>query len=357
MNSLGKDRLRILYVGPVGGWAAGTYRVRALKDLGHEVRTLNVAPVYGAGGRLARAARLRYAAGSAVAQFNGELVSAAREFRPDLIWLEKAVFAWPQTIAGLRDTGAFVLHQNDDDPFKPAEYMRWRHILASLPLYDLNLVTRRVSLNEYAQKGARDVRLFIPAYDHTVHFPSPDGWQEAGKSIDVSFVGHHMGKRPGFLAELYLRHGIATDIFGTESWNRGWPRAVLPKPARHLYKGGPLSNDAYRQTIWRSRITIGFVNEENREEYAARSFDTTACGGFLLVEDTPGHREHYKDGQEAVFFTSVADCAEKIRRYLPDAEARARIAEAGYRRATSSGYGTDARVAEIIDYIRERYRN
>ena len=58
------------------------------------------------------------------------------------------------------------------------------------------------------------------------------------------------------------------------------------------------------------------------------------------------------EGEEAVFFEGIDECVAKIRRYLPDEAARARIAAAGRRRAEVSGYHNDAQVAAIVARLR-----
>ena len=57
------------------------------------------------------------------------------------------------------------------------------------------------------------------------------------------------------------------------------------------------------------------------------------------------------EGEEAVFFTGFEECAEKIRRYLPDEAARERIARAGRERAVRSGYSNDAQVGKIVERL------
>ena len=90
-----------------------------------------------------------------------------------------------------------------------------------------------------------------------------------------------------------------------------------------------LYDAAYREGIWRSRINLSFLTHGNQDEYAHKSFEIAACGGFLLAERSAGHRERFGEDEEAVFFSDKEECAAKIRKYLDDEPARRRIAEAG----------------------------
>jgi len=60
------------------------------------------------------------------------------------------------------------------------------------------------------------------------------------------------------------------------------------------------------------------------------------------------------EDEEAVFFEGIDECVAKIRRYLPDETARARIAAAGHTRAQRDGYHNDRQVGLIVERIMER---
>ncbi len=349
------EKQRILYVGHLGPHSNGFHRQLGMKRLGHEVFGLNTIPYSIAGGPIFSRMRYRSVMGPTVDRLNRDVLEAVRSFQPTLIWFDKAKYVRRDTVSKARAQGVFTVHQNDDNPFQTHSERGSRHIMAALPEYDLHLVTRRISLAQYRAAGARDVRWFPPMYEPSLHYPPPAGWTDADRTIDVSFIGHPYDKRPGFLLELWQRHGIKTLIWGDPQWSRRWPRAKLPAKARaELFQGSFLPTAQFRETIWRSKIVLGFVNNLNLEEFAGRSFEVPGCGGFMLMEDTQGHRDMYKDGEEIVLFKTVEDCVEKIRRYLPDEEARTRIARAGHARAVAGGYSTDARIGEVIQYIKSK---
>lgn len=346
-------KFRVLYVGPLAPLSKSTHKVAAMKRLGHEVQGLDTTPYMDRGGPIIHRIRTRTLLGKEVRRLNQDLLVMAANYRPDVIWFDKALFVWRETVAKLRAMGIFTAHQNDDNPFGDRiEAGFWRLILAALPEYDLHLLTRESSLADYRKAGARDVYLFYPAYEPVLHFPPPAGWSDADRTIDVSFVGYPHDDRPQFLYQLWKRYGILTQIWGwgERKWKRTLPKEAIPV----LLQGGTLSYDQYRETVWRSRINLGLVSHSNRDEYTGRSFDIPACGGFLLAEDTPGHRALFHDGEEAVFFRSIEDCAEQIKKYLADESARSRIAEAGRRRVETSGYSNEERIDQVFIYIRKK---
>lgn len=343
--------MRILYVGDLAGTSSSLYRRWALSRLGHEVSVFDTVSYLTSGNRLSRAWMFRTLVGPAVTRANRLLLEQARKERPDIVWIDKSVLFTARTIAALNALGCVTVSFNQDNPFGPRNDPGWRLFRQALPHFHLHLVPRDSNLADYPAAGARDVRLLRFSYEPTIHFPPPDGWSDADRDHDVVFIGSPYDGRAAFMLDLWRNHGVAVKLWGASLWN-----AALPEPARQaLLQGTELWTDDYRKTIWRSRLCLSFVTHSNCDDVAHRSFEITASGGCLLAEDTPGHRAHFTEGEEAVFFQSAADCAGKIKQLLGDEEKRRRIAAAGCRRALSDGYGNDARLARILDYLAETY--
>jgi spore maturation protein CgeB len=140
------------------------------------------------------------------------------------------------------------------------------------------------------------------------------------------------------------------------SGDRMWNVRLDTEAAKALYTGGELYGAEYREAIWRSKINLSFITHSNQDEFVHKSFEIAACGGFLLAERSAGHMAKFREDEEAVFFSDFAECAAKIRKYLPDAAARARIAAAGRERAVRDGYSNDAQVSAIVERLRPLLR-
>jgi spore maturation protein CgeB len=339
--------MRVLYVGVLGPIGTSTHRRLAIERLGHEVIEFDTLPFYNRGGAFLSGLRLRTLVGITVRDFNQSLLALASRTRPEVIWFDKPLYLWPETVKQLRALGAVTIHFTIDNPFGPRQDPGWRHILAAIPEFDLNLVQRDCNLVDFKNAGARDVLVMRTAYEPTLHFPPPSRWSDADRRYDVIFIGAPYDQRPEFMIQLWQIHGIQVRLWGSPNWDRALP----PEPKALLWQGHELWNADYRETIWRARICLAFVTHSNCDDVAHKSFEIAASGGFLLAEDTPGHREHFEDGQDAVFFRSVDDCAAKIRRYLNDEPSRARVAAAGCARAQSGGYSNDERIRHVFRYI------
>jgi hypothetical protein len=176
------------------------------------------------------------------------------------------------------------------------------------------------------------------SYEPSVHFPPPEPLLDAQRDRRVSFIGTPYDRRGDFLARLW-RAGLPVDISGSRPH---WQAALPADAFAATFRIGELKGDAYREAIWRSRINLAFVTHSNRDEVAHKSFEITACGGFLLAERTPEHQALFREDEEAVFFSDFDECRAKVEHYLNDEPARAKIAAAGQRRAWTSGYDNDS---------------
>jgi spore maturation protein CgeB len=347
--------VKILYVGQLSANDSAQYRAWALERLGHTVVTLNTLD-YQPGNALMRKVVHRAQVGPWVARLNRDILAAAERERPEVFWADKLLGLWPETLDRLREMGVRSVSYMIDNAFGPRRDPGWRLYRKDIPHFDLHVVQRDKNVADYVERGARDVIKIQTAYEPTIHFPASEsvegaaGWGEARRDRGVSFIGTSYDDRPEFLTRLWRECGFPVVISG----DRMWRERLDAEAAKELYTGGELYGREYREAIWRSRINLSFITHSNQDEFVHKSFEIAACGGFLLAERSAGHEARFVEGEEAVFFTGFDECAEKIRRYLPDGAARERIAAAGRARAVRDGYGNDAQMAKIVERLEGR---
>jgi len=235
-----------------------------------------------------------------------------------------------------------------DNPFGPRRDPGWRLYMKDVPEFDLTVVPRQVSVADFRQRGAKDVMTVQFAFEETMHFPPAAGWSDKDRDREVSFIGSPYDRRGEIFARL-AGEGVPMTVSGSSN---SWGKALGPEMFGRMFREGELTGDQYREGIWRSKINLSFITHSNADEFAHKSFEITACGGFLLAERSEGHTSRFVEDEEAVFFTGEDELLEKIRRYLPDEAARARIAAAGRARAVKSGYGNDTQVGLILERVR-----
>ena len=338
--------MKILYVGILSENDSALYRLWALERLGHTVIPLDLS-AYQLTHPLLHKIAFRLVLGPHIQRFNRDLLALAEREDVDVLWADKVLELQPSTLRALRRRGILSASYMIDNAFGPRRDPGWRLYLRCLREFDLHITQRDVSVRDYQQRGARNVFKIQTAYEPTLHFPPPPGWSDADRDRDVSFIGTPYDNRAVFLTRLAHEHSLPLIINGGPAWKP----ALEATGGLALYQDrghGGLYRADYRETIWRSRINLSFVTHSNQDEVAHKSFEITACGGFLLAERSAGHSARFVEDQEAVFFSTLEECAEKIRRYLPDEAARQRIAAAGAERARISGYSNDRQVELIV---------
>ena len=346
-------RLRILYIAPMNyGWY-GLYRQRSLERLGHTVFPIDIMQYEKRGNRWMARIRYRLQIGRVVTQMNADVLRLAKEHGVDAVWFDKPLFIRAATLCELRAMGIATIDYMIDNPFGPRRDPGFRLYVRTIPEYDLHVQQRDVSVAEYLARDARHVVKVQTAFEPSVHFPSPAGWSDKDRTREVSFIGTPYDERPQFLTDLWRKYNVPVVISGPRVWERKLSKKILSA----LYpKRDELFDAAYREGIWKSKINLSFLTHSNQDEYAHKSFEIAACGGFLLTERCPGHSQRFEEDKEAVFFSDIEECAEKIHRYLNDEDARTRIAAAGQRRAVASGYDNDTQMRIVFRAIDSRVR-
>ena len=336
--------MKILYLSQLAEFDSAYYRVLALRREGHEVITINT-DGYGQTNPVLRKLEFRAAAGPEVARLNRDILTEANRFRPDVFWADKLLWMRPATLQALRSRGIVSVSYMIDNFFGPRRDPGWRLYAKTIPLYDLHCTQRDRNVQDYLHAGARNVLKIQTAYEPTIHFPPPDSWSDKDRDREVSFVGTPYDQRGAFLTRLWQECGFAVRVNGGTVWRRSLSE---PAAAAMYLKDGELRNQEYREAIWKSRINLSFLTHSNQDEFVHKSFEIAACEGFLLAERSDGHLQRFVEDEEAVYFSSFEECADKIRRYLPDTRERERVARNGRLRASASGYANDSQVRLIV---------
>lgn len=339
--------MKILYVAALSPNDSALYRLWALQRLGHTIVFLN-ALTYESSNALVRKVTFRLVMGPAVNRLNRDLLEMAERERPDVLWADKLLGVWPKTLNRLRMMGVATVSYMIDNPFGVRHDPGWRVYMRGIAAYDLHVVQREKNITDYLDRGARDVIKVQTAYEPTIHYAPPADWSDADRDREVSFIGTPYDDRAQTLTRLAGVGEFGVTISGNEaSWRRVLPQRIFGE----LYREGELYQQRYREAIWRSRINLSFLTHANQDEFAHKSFEIAACGGFLLAERSAGHLQRFREDAEAIFFSDEAECLAKIRRYLPDTSARQRVAAAGRKRAERDGYHNDRQVALIVARI------
>jgi spore maturation protein CgeB len=271
--------------------------------------------------------------------------------KPDVVWFDKPIRFTPATIHAIKQTGALTVCYNQDNPFGTLKERIWYQFYKVFRLFDLHCLFREADVPRYTQWGLSWIRTTL-SFEPTIHFPPPVDWSDSHRTRSVSYIGSPFEDRPEFLRRLSEDKGLPVVIAGAR-----WGRFLPPKIFRRLVSDGYLSDSQYREAIWQSRINLSFVTHFNEEDISHKGVEIAACGGFLLALRTDGHRALFDEDREAVFFSSLEECADKCRFYLNRSDLREQIAIRGRERAVRSGYDNDTQLARILNCLDGSDRN
>lgn len=345
MMTLQQPRSRsILYVSRFVPHSVTVCLFHSLRNLGQEMHPFDALP-YDPTSRIGGWLQFRYPFGPLVARVNDDLVKEVERIRPEVVWFDKPTLYTRDTMRAIHEAGAKIVFYGVDAPFGPRNDGCWRQFKRTYRMADLHCLVRQADVVRYRAWELPFIEIML-TFDPRSHFPPPAGFGESNRDRDVSYIGHPYEKRPTFLLKLARDHRIPMYINGN-SFDRIWN----PEEQRFFNLGGYLAGDQYRQGIWRSKINLSFVTEENEEDIGLKAVEIAGCGGFLMAVRTPGHQAIFEEDREAVFFSSVEECADKCRFYLRRPDLREAIAARGHERAIRSGYDHDTQLARVLNRL------
>jgi spore maturation protein CgeB len=331
----------ILYVGPASGTCLT--RLEALRRLGHRPMLLDPSRALPAG-FIADTWTFKtgaFALGGLVeAYIAGEV--AGKSF--DLVYVDGGELISPRGVRLLRRAGGRVVNYNPDNPYVTRDGLKWRLFLRAIPEYDLMVVPREESVGDARARGAREVMRVWQAADDPLRDDArlPSAEAKAPYRSAVSFVGTWMPERGTLLAGL-LERGVPLRIFGPR-WNRApeFPRLAPHTTVSHL------ATDAYDAAVAAADVSIALLSKGNRDLHTTRSLQIPALGSLLCGERTVEHEMLYRDGEEALLWSSVEDCAELCLDVLADRDRLARLTAAGRRRALANNHFNEPFMDAIV---------
>jgi len=335
---------RILYLGDMRYGETSGYRFEALRRLGQEVIPFQITD-YDFKQPFLNKLRAYFASGPWIVSFNKAVLRAAREHKPDVIWMDKPIYITAKTLGKIKNAGALTVSFTQDGPFGPRKDKVWRQYYRTFKLFDLHCLFRSVDVARFQQWGLPYVSLMF-SYDPATHFPPPGEWTDSQRNREVSYVGSPLEDRPQFLRALAEQHNLPLVIDGPH-----WQKIFTPELMARYVSKGQLMGKAYREAIWKSKINLSFLTQLNEDDIAHKSVEIAACAGFLLTLRCPGHEALFEEDKEAVFFSSIEECADKIRFYLPRGDLRQQIGQRARERALRSGYDNDTQLIKVLQAL------
>lgn len=338
----------ILYIGDTYHGATSSHRAHALERLGH---TLFMSDPYKRFSKQLESRWLypvhyrtgfRFLQSSVFKWLETELRKAGNI---DLIWIDSGELLGPKCIQLLKRSNKPVVLLNVDDPTGNRDGHRFDLVIKSIPYYDLIVVVRKESEEEFLSLNAKQVLRTFRSYDEVEHKPFESVAEIPDKfRSEVAFIGTWMRQesRDEFLLKL-LERGIPISI-----WGNRWNKSKYWDKLKDVYRGGSLSGRNYVAAMQGADVCLGLLSKGNRDLHTQRSLEVPFAGGLLCAERTLEHLELYVEGEEAVFWEDAEECAKVCRTLLDNKEMRNYIKTNGKKKVESLHVGNEDVCRQVL---------
>jgi len=339
--------LNILYLGP--DYGSSRHRADALRRLGHSVELIDpwaLLPRYPFIKKVI--GKLAYEIGPAWHEpyIRHRLLTALKSKFFDVIWSDQCNLIGTNTTLALKQHGRWFLSYAVDDPFGPRDKKRFSLFRKAIMHFDLIAVVRRPNVKEAYALGVPRVVLVLRSADEIAHAPiALTSEEKAWWGSDVAFIGTWMPERGPLLARL-MELGVPLTLYG----NR-WQKAPEWPVIKNVWRGSGIVGPDYVKAIQSAKICLGLLSKGNRDLHTQRSAEIPYIGSVLCAERTSEHLAMYKEEEEAVFWDTPEECAEKCFALMADEERRQRIARAGRERCISNGTLNEPVMRRILDAL------
>lgn len=291
-----------------------------------------------------RAAGLLYEVATELARpvADRTMIRELARLKPDLVLVIKTdgltARAYRQIKAA---TGARVAVFHPDDPFNVGRrvFLKRRggpaHHRAPVAMRhaDVYLTWSQDLMRRARAAGAREVQYMPFGCDPELH-PRVDAADVPDElRADVVFIGTWDPERERWLKALAAMDGVNFAL-----WGASWDTHCHDEALLRAWRTRPLLGKELSQAIAGGAVHVNILRAQNKRAHNMRTFEIPCAGGFMLHERSAEAAALFPPGEACDDFGSPEEMCDKVRKYLADPAARARIAEAGHQIARHYTY-------------------
>jgi spore maturation protein CgeB len=343
--------MHILYLGDNNVNSTSFHRSQALARLGHTVSILN--PYSEFSNQLFNPflSKINYLTGYVFLEkriLKWLKLNIIIDSKYDIIWVNSGELFGAGSLKYLKLLNIPIVLYNNDDPTGSRDGNRFCSLIKALPFYDLCVVVRFQNVEEFYEKGAKNVMRVKMSYDEIIHNPNNEQVDILCKfKSDVAFIGTWMRfeKRDEFILNL-INSGISVSV-----WGDRWEKSKYWYKIKPFYKGNSLAGKDYVAAIKGAKVCIGMLSKGNRDQHTTRSFEIPFAGGLLCGERTIEHLEMFKEGEEALFWSDSNECIRICKKFLSDDILREKIRINGMEKVRKLKVGNENVCQTILNRI------
>jgi hypothetical protein len=332
----------LLYAGQLEPGGGSAQRRGALARLGFVCRDVDFLPFMKFGPKVLRAATRLVACGPAIARLNQTIRAAIDMHRPQILWVDRGIWIYPETLRCARRAGVSLLVHYSPDPMFVVHDTR--HLRASVPLYDVCITPKEYELTTYAHHGARRTMLVPTAYDPKQHHPVPadEGATLAPFASDVCFIGHYEPSYEAILAAL-----ASLDV-QVAIWGPRWSWQCRDRKVRSWVRGDYAAGRDYSRAVWAAKLALGLISRMCPDPMTARNIELAAMRQCQVAPRRSEVAEVFRDGESILLCDTPDDFREAVRRCLDSDSLRTSLAAAAERRVRDLGLDVDTVMQRAI---------
>lgn len=279
-------------------------------------------------------------------KLQNKLLALAAQEQPNWIHFRMPLGFDRKTIETLKKKNILVTEYFNDDAFSKSQpiglHWKFRHALSS---YDGHFVWRARDIERYRRAGATYVEHSPPYYDpernlFPATLPSPPNF-----TADAAFVGHWEADWRVDCLDALVNSGLNVILKGGL-----WERAIK---GRQLGKLAPISEAfgvEYSHIYANVIAGLCFFSKINNDTWTRRALEIVAVGGLLVCERTEEAKQHFKDREEAYFFSSIEELIMIVKDLKNDPIKRERVRAAGYARLLQSDNTIHSRAKQVYQF-------
>lgn len=272
-------------------------------------------------------------------EFSRSLVALCETYRPDVVLVTGITPPDHETLTQIKGMGIRCINYLTDDPWNSAHYAPW--FLKALPFYNVVFTPRTANLKELNTVGCK--ACYLPfGYAPDVHYYEAPPLEKSEEfESDVLFYGGADRDRLPYIQAI-LGIGLKLHVYGGF-----WERYNIP---RSIIRGHS-TVQTLRWAVAKARVTLCLVRRANRDGHVMRTYEASAMGACMLVEDTLEHREIFGgEGNNVIYFNSIEEMASKLKALVADARECQRLAYNVHQHIVTGKNTYQDRLVKMLNY-------
>lgn len=284
-------------------------------------------------------------------RLNRRVQAAARDFVPDVVFIDAITILRPATLRALKQSGAAIVGISQDYVTARHNSNLWQD--RCFAMYDLFFTTKSYGVEELRAVGVGDVVLVNNSYEPAVHRPlTPAEVGDDFEAFDCVFVGTFERDRAASIRKL-ADAGLTVLVHGNAAGRLAGNWDALDHPNITLRPAA--NSEEYGRALHRGKVALAFLRKINRDQITCRSIEIPAMRRPMLAERTPEHDAQFVNGVEYLGFADDNEMIVMTKAVIANPARRRAIAEAGHARCLRDQLDNGQLVSRILATMRQKF--